>query len=186
MSRQSVARTYADTLLTLAERSDGAADDWLAMLGEVAELYRSSGQFRAFLHTPRVTEVEKARVLRETFHEQYPEPFVRFLLVLLQKRRQGLLPEIETEARDMLFERTGRLHASVTLAREPDAEFVKEVERHLSRVFEREVDAEFRVDPRLIGGMVVRAGDRVLDGSVRRRFQALRRSLLDNHTQSVG
>jgi len=185
LSRAAVARTYADTLLDLAERDTGP-QAWLEMVSEVAALYESSPPFKAFLDTPRVSEEDKVGVLREAFGERYPENFVRFLIVVLRKRRQGLLPAIDEAARDLLYERTGRLHARVTLTTEPDEAFRREIERELSRVLEREVDADFRTDPRLIGGMVVRAGDRVLDGSVRRRLQNLRRSLLETHNQSAG
>lgn len=185
MSRMAVARTYADTLLELAEKGAGPAA-WLEMLSEVVGLYESSARFAAFLDTPRVSEEDKTRVLREVFGETYPENFVRFLLVVLRKRRQQMLPEIDEAARDLLNERTGRLHATVTMMSEPDEDFRREIERELSRVLDREVDADFRADRRLVGGMVVRAGDRVLDGSVRRRLQTLRRSLLETNKQSVG
>ncbi|MFW6089298.1 MAG: ATP synthase F1 subunit delta [Gemmatimonadota bacterium] len=185
MSRTAVARTYADTLLELAEK-DAGAKEWLEMLSEVVGLYESSSRFAAFLDTPRVSEEDKEGVLREVFGAGYPENFVRFLLVVLRKRRQRMLPQIDEAARDLLNERTGRLHATVTLMSEPDEDFRREIERELSRVLDREVDADFRTDPRLVGGMVVRAGDRVLDGSVRRRLQTLRRSLLETNNQSVG
>lgn len=185
MSRAAVARTYADTLLELADRHEGASR-WMEMLAEVAGLYTSAPAFKAFLDTPRVSEDDKVRVLREAFGDRYPEMFVRFVLVVLAKRRQSMLPAIESAARDLLYERTGRLHASVTLTSEADQEFRDEIERELSRVLERDVDADFHTDPRLIGGMVVRVGDRVLDGSVRRRLQNLRRSLLETNNQSAG
>lgn len=180
MSRSAVARTYAETLLELAGK--GEEDAWLEMLGEVVGLYETSPPFKAFLHTPRVVDAEKRRVLRESFDERYPELFVRFLLIVLQKRRQGMLPEIETAGRDLLYEQTGRVHAAVTLTAEPDAEFRKEIEGKLSKVLDRTVDADFRVDSRLIGGIVVRVQDKVLDGSIRRRLQTLKRSLLDLET----
>lgn len=180
MSRSAVARTYAETFLELAGK--GEEDAWLEMLAEVVGLYETSPPFKAFLHTPRVVDAEKRRVLRQSFENRYPEMFVRFLLIVLQKRRQGMLPEIETAGRDLLYEQTGRVHASVTLTAEPDAEFRKEIEGQLSKVLDRTVDADFRVDSRLIGGMVVRVQDMVLDGSVRRRLQTLRRSLLDLET----
>lgn len=185
MSRAAVARTYADALLELAGRDSGPAA-WLEMLSEVAGLYESSPPFKAFLHTPRVSESDKIGVLRASFGDRYPENFVRFLIVVVKKRRQALLPVIDRAARDLLYARTGRIHATVTLARELDEAFRAEIQRELTRVLDREVDAEFRTDPRLIGGMVVRAGDRVLDGSVRRRLLNLRRSLLETHNQSVG
>ena len=179
MSRTAVARTYADTLLELASR-EGAEETWLEMMSEVTGLYESSPPFKAFLHTPRVSDEDKRRVLLETFRGRYPEMFIRFLLIVLDKRRQGLLPDIETACRDLLYERTGRVHASVTVATEIDPEFRTEIGDKLSAVLGREVDADFRVDPRLIGGMVVQVEDKVLDGSVRRRLQLLRRNLLEH------
>jgi F-type H+-transporting ATPase subunit delta len=185
MSRAAVARTYADTLLELADRDSGPAT-WLEMLSEVASMYETSPPFKAFLDTPRVAESDKIGVLRSVFGDRYPENFVRFLIVMVKKRRQDLLPAVDQAARELLNERTGRLHATVTLTREPDEAFRAEIERELTRVLDREVDADFRTDPRLIGGLVVRAGDQVLDGSVRRRLQNMRRSLLETHNQSVG
>jgi len=177
MSREAVARTYADTMLELAGR-DGAEATWLEMMSEVTGLYETSPPFKAFLHTPRVSDQDKRRVLLDTFRGRYPELFIRFLLVVLDKRRQGLLPDIETACRDLLYQRTGRVHASVTLATDIDTDFRAEVGSQLSAVLERDVDADFRVDPRLIGGIVVRVEDKVLDGSVRRRLQLMRRKLL--------
>lgn len=183
MSRYAVARNYADTLFELAER-DGAAEEWLAMLGEVASLYRESPAFRSFLHTPRVVGEEKKRLLREVLGTRYPEPFVRFLMVMLDKRRQGLLPLTEDAYRELLNERTGRVHANVTLPYEADAEFRAELEAALSRMLGGDVTAEFRTDEEIIGGLVVRVKDRVLDGSVRRRLHLMRRALLEEGSKS--
>jgi F-type H+-transporting ATPase subunit delta len=178
VSRYSVARNYADTLFSLAER-EGAQEEWLALLGEVASLYREGSAFRAFLHTPRVPIEEKKQLLRSVMGDRYPEPFIRFLLVAIDKRRQGLLPMMEEAYREILNERTGRVHASVTLPFEADAEFRAELEGVLSDVLQGQVAADFRTDPGIIGGLVVRVKDRVLDGSVRRRLQLMRRTLLE-------
>lgn len=178
MSRYAVARNYADTLFSLAERG-GAQEEWLVLLGEIGSLYRESPVFRAFLHTPRVSPDEKKQLLRSVLGDRYPEAFVRFLQVVIDKRRQGLLPLMEEAYREILNERTGRVHASVTLPFEADAPFRAELERALSAVLDGEVTADFRTDEQIIGGLVVRVKDRVLDGSVRRRLQLMRRALLE-------
>ena len=178
MSRLAVARNYADTLLTLADRLDGA-EEWLALLDEVAALYRDVPSFRAFLETPRVSLADKREVIRSVFDERYPESFIRFLLVLMEKRRQSLLPEIEIAARELLDERMGRVHAAVTMTVDPDPDLKDEIEAALGRVLGREVTADFRRDPRLVGGMIVRVKDRVMDGSVRRQLQLMRRALIE-------
>ena len=180
MSRYTVARNYADALYALAER-ESAQEEWLVMLGEIGSLYRESPSFRAFLHTPRVAAREKKQVLRSVLGDRYPEPFIRFLQVVIDKRRQGLIPLMEDTYREILNERTGRVHASVTLPFEPDEAFRGELEGALSRFLEGEVAADFRTDEEIIGGLVVRVKDRVLDGSVRRRLQLMRRALLDEN-----
>jgi F-type H+-transporting ATPase subunit delta len=181
VSRGAVARNYAETLYALAER-DGSERAYMEMLGEVASLYGESATFRSFLLTPRIAAAAKRRVLRESFAERYPETFIRFLLVALEKRRQGLLPEIDAEYREILYEKTGRVHASVSLPFESDEAFRAELERDLAKVLGGRVSADFRTDERLIGGLVVRVKDRVLDGSVRRKLQLMRRALLDEGT----
>jgi F-type H+-transporting ATPase subunit delta len=178
VSRYAVARNYADTLFSLAERG-GAQEEWLVLLGEIGSLYRESPVFRAFLHTPRVSPDEKKQLLRSVLGDRYPDAFVRFLQVVIDKRRQGLLPLMEEAYREILNERTGRVHASVTLPFEADAPFRAELERALSAVLDGEVTADFRTDEQIIGGLVVRVKDRVLDGSVRRRLQLMRRALLE-------
>ena len=178
MSRYAVARNYADTLFSLAER-EGAQEEWLVLLAEIGSLYRESPVFRAFLHTPRVSPDEKKQLLRSVLGDRYPDAFVRFLQVVIDKRRQGLLPLMEEAYREILNERTGRVHASVTLPFEADASFRAELEQALSAVLDGEVTADFRTDEQIIGGLVVRVKDRVLDGSVRRRLQLMRRALLE-------
>jgi F-type H+-transporting ATPase subunit delta len=113
--------------------------------------------------------------------DRYPAPFVRFLQVVIDKRRQGLIPLMEEAYREILNERTGRVHASVTLPFEADAAFRGELEGALSKMLDGEVAADFRTDEEIIGGLVVRVKDRVLDGSVRRRLQLMRRALLDEN-----
>ena len=178
MSRVAVARNYADTLLELADRTDDA-EAWLGMLDEVSALYGDVPSFRAFLETPCVPLSDKRDVIRAAFDERYPESFVRFLLVVLEKRRQSLLPEISISAREILNERTGRVHATVTMTVDPDPDLRQEIEDALGRVLGREVSADFGRDPRLVGGMIVRVEDRVLDGSLRRRLQLMRRTLIE-------
>lgn len=184
MSRIAVARNYADTLLELAERT-GEAEAWLSLIGEVAALYRDQPSFRAFLETPRISLSEKREVVRSVFGERYPELFVRFLLVLMEKRRQSLLPAIEAAAVELWNDRTGRVRASVAMTVDPDPGFRAEIESALGRLLGREVIADFKRDPRLVGGMVVRVKDRVMDGSVRRQLQLMRRALIEE-TGSAG
>ncbi len=102
---------------------------------------------------------------------------MRFLLVVLDKRRQRWLPAMDAAYRDLLDERAGRLHATIRLSFEPDEALRTEVAEALSEHFGADVVPHFLEDDRILGGIVVRVGDRVMDGSLRRRLDDLRLSL---------
>lgn len=180
MAPSLVARNYADTLLELARRHGGpaAVDEYLETIGRAADLLRREPRVREFLETPRIGAHEKKRVMRAAFGGRVPEMFLRFLLVLVENRRQALIPQIAEAYRDRVDELMGRVRVSVTLAEEPDAALQQSIATSLERRLGRTVIAQYRVDPALIGGVVVRVGDEVLDGSVRRRAQDMRRNML--------
>ena len=171
-----VAENYAETLLELGLRDD-RADAYGDLLADVADLYRKERTFRLFLQTPRIEPARKKGLLRDALGERVPETFLRFLLVVVEKRRQRALPEMERAYREQLDERRGRVRARVTLAVEPDQELQGEIADRLSEMLDREVVPRFVEDEEILGGLVVRVGDRVLDASLRRRLQELRRKL---------
>lgn len=181
MSGTAVVKNYAETLLELAVRAE-AVEEYTRWIDEIAAFHRSEPDFRRFLETPRIGLEEKKAALRRALGEEAPEDFVRFLLVVLDKRRQGLLGRIGQSFHDLLDEREGRVHATVTLAREPDEELRELIETGLERSTGRDVVPHFRTDEDVVGGVVVRVGDTVMDGSLRRRLSDLKRELLASET----
>ena len=174
-----IARNYAETLLELARRSggDAAVDDFGHALEEVARLLRREPRIRQFLATPRISAQERKRVAEAAFGDSVPGPFLRFLLVLIDKRRQTLLPEIAEEYTRLVDELRGRVRADVTVAREPDPQLRQEIVAALEKRLGKEVVATFVTDPSLVGGVLIRVGDQLYDGTLRRRIAGLRRRL---------
>jgi F-type H+-transporting ATPase subunit delta len=181
MQETTVARSYAEALLELAQ-ADDAAELYAAELRQIVQLIESEADFRFFLETPRVELRDKKRVLQEVLEGKIPQRLLRFLLVVVDKRRQRVLPEIAAEFDKLVDEHFGRLQVDVTMAEEPDAKARANIKKHLDTLFAAEVLPRFRADPRIIGGVVVRVGDRIMDGSIRHRLQGLRRSLLRPET----
>lgn len=179
MSREAVIRNYADTLLELASR-EGAVVEYGEWLGELAGLYEGERKLQLFLDTPRVTTEEKQRLIRTVLGDEAPGPLVRFLQVLVGNRRHRILPRVSEAYRELVDERKGRVRAVVTLATEPEGEFRAELERQLNRAFRKDVTVQFRTDESIVGGVVVRVGDRLLDGSLRRRLRDLKRRMMDS------
>lgn len=178
MRDATIARSYAGALFEIGERH-GQRDEFAAAMDELLRLLDGEPKLRAFLESPKVETADKKRVLRVAFEERMPPLVLNFLMVVLDKRRQRLLREIAREYLALLDERLGRLHVQVTLAREPDERDEREIATDLSRILGRKVIPHVQVNPQILGGIVVRYGDRLLDGSLRRRLVSLRRRLVE-------
>jgi F-type H+-transporting ATPase subunit delta len=175
-----ISRNYAETLLTLAQRhgGDAAVDEFGEALAGFAAMLRQEPRVRVFLESPLVSIERKKGAIRKTLDGRAPEFFIRFLLIVVEKRRAAAIAGIAREYHDMVDRLRGRVRADVALARDADPALRDEIVSSLRRSLGQEVIATFRTDPALVGGVVVRVGDQILDGSVRRRAAELRRRLI--------
>ncbi|HEU4700138.1 MAG TPA: ATP synthase F1 subunit delta [Gemmatimonadales bacterium] len=175
-SAATIARNYAEALFELGEQH-GQAELYGELLDAVAAAVEQSPEAQAVLMSPRVPKAEKNRILSQALAET-PREFVLFLQAVVKRGRQVLLREIATAYVGLLDVKFNRVRAGVTVAREPDAALRRDIEAGLSRALGKEVIANFHVDPEILGGTIVRVGERVYDGSLRRRMARLRRQLL--------
>lgn len=177
MRDSTIAKNYAETLLELARRAKDL-DGWGRMIMEVADALHADASLRLFLATPRVSAAAKNEILAKAFQDRMPRHFVRFLQTLVTNRRQALIPEIAEEYRTLLDDAEGRVHAHVTVARESSEDDKERIASELSRILGKTVIPHLTVNPEILGGVVVRVGDDIMDGSVRRRLAALRNQLV--------
>lgn len=177
MRDETVARNYAETLFDLA-RSQGEEEAYGEGIRQVAELLEEEPDFRLFMETPRIEPGAKKKVVRKVFGEALPGLLVNFLLVTIDKRRQRLLVAISRKYHELLDEHLGRVHAQVVVARELDDEGHEAVRDRLSRLFDKTVIPHVKVRPEILGGIIVRTGNTIYDGSLRRHMEDLRRRLL--------
>ncbi|PYO96524.1 MAG: ATP synthase F1 subunit delta [Gemmatimonadetes bacterium] len=144
----------------------------------VAGAVQADERIAVALESPRVSKAAKAALLERALGDLAPAEFVRFLQAVVRRGRQGLLGEIAQQYHALVDAKLNRVHAGVTLLEEPDARLEQQVVERLSRAIGKEVRAHFRADRGILGGVVVRVGDRIYDGSVRRKLVILRRKLL--------
>ncbi len=170
---ESVARNYAEALLALARKAEDAAG-WGTMLRQVANAISADTTLANFLESPRIAGDAKAAVLSKALGDRVPRLFLRFLQQLVKNRRQTLIPAIANEYDTLLDASEGIVHAKVTLARVSGDEETAMIADRLSKVVGKKVVPHVSIDPTIIGGVVVRMGDTVMDGSVRRKLSKLR------------
>jgi F-type H+-transporting ATPase subunit delta len=172
-----VARNYASALLALGRDGD-AVERFGELLDAVAGAVEVTPAVKAVLMSPRVRKDAKQQVLAKALKGLAPDVFVRFLQAVVQRGRQGMLPDISAAYGELTDQHFNRVHASVTTAREVDKKLGKQIAERLEKAVGKTVLPHFHVDPLVMGGVVVRVGDRVFDGSIRRRLETLRRKML--------
>ncbi|HEX9894552.1 MAG TPA: ATP synthase F1 subunit delta [Gemmatimonadales bacterium] len=176
MRAESIARNYAEALFMLGEKS-GRTGEYADLLDAIAGAITTSPEVAAVLLSPKVTKAVKIRLLDEAVSAS-PQEFRLFLAAVIKRGRQGLLPAMAVEYMSLLDLKLDRVRAGITVAREPDQQLRARIQRTLEERLGKEVVPRWTVDPEILGGVVVRLGDRVLDGSVKRRITRLRRHLV--------
>ncbi len=178
MRDTTIARNYAETLFELTARDDahGAA---VQAFEELVATLESEPRIRAFLETPKIPAATKKAVLYGLLKDRAPTSFVNFVRVVVDQNRQRLLRVIGSEYRTLVDAAQGRLHVEVTLARRPVESQQDEIAARLSDKLGKTVVPHVRVNPNILGGVVVRFGDRVMDGSLKRQLSTLRRRMME-------
>lgn len=170
-----IARNYAEALAELAGAA-GALEAWGELVDSTAAAF-STPTVEAVLMSPRVTREQKVRIITQAL-DGAPHRFVLFLVAMVKRGRALLLGQVADEYRALVDLRMNRVRAGVTTARPVDEAARQAIVARLTAAIEKEVIAGFTVEPSLLGGVVVRIGDRIYDGSVRKKLGTLRRKLL--------
>ncbi len=177
MRERTIARNYASALLELG-LEHGEEESYAGAFAALSETLAGDDRIQLFLATPKVEPAVKESVVREALEGRVPERFLRFVTVVMRKRRQTLLPVMGEEYRTLLDAHAGRMHAEVTLARKPDQATEQLITERLTAMLGKTVVPHFTVKPEILGGLVVRYGDRSLDGSLRRQLLSLKRDMM--------
>jgi F-type H+-transporting ATPase subunit delta len=177
MNESTIGRNYAEALLALAKKS-GDVEQWGELLNAIASAMREDKTLRTFLESPKLAASQKIEILEKALGRKVPRLFLRYVDTVIQKRRQMLIPTIAAEYQGLIDESENRLHANVTVAREPSEPEKDALARHLSRLLGKKVVPHISHNPAILGGLIVRVGDTVMDGSVRRRLSLLKQRML--------
>jgi F-type H+-transporting ATPase subunit delta len=175
-----VSRRYARALLDIGT-SEGNLDALVADMEKIAETFESSRDLRAALLNPQVAHAAKKAVLADVCAQLSVDKTARNVTLLLSDRRRiALLPEIAQLLREMNDARKGLLRAEVTTAVELSDAFYQKLLATLEKLSKKRVVLDKKHDPALIGGVVLRIGDLVLDSSLKTRLDGLKHALLPN------
>jgi ATP synthase F1 delta subunit len=172
---EEIARVYAEALFGAAHEK-GKLDEIHEQLAQVAEAIDESRELQMFLFSPYFSSTEKRDGLSRAISDAEPE-LVNFLELLAEKHRMPAIFRIRARFDELWAEENRRLEVSVTSAIELDPKVLKSVGEEIERRTDRQVDLQGVVDEDILGGLVLRVGNRVLDASVRGRLERLRKEV---------
>ncbi len=173
MRENIIAKRYARALLEIAHQS-GQLEQLREELNTFVESYQAVPELQTYWENPLVESEQKARLL-ETVLERggVSSAIVQFLDLVARRRRFPLLPLIARQFEELYDQMMGRIKAEGQSAIELDEEQRQTLEQALSRFTGKSVSLELDVDLSLVGGIAVKIGDQILDGSVKTRVGLL-------------
>lgn len=169
------ARRYAQAVFQLAV-DGGELDNWLEDLTQLADSI-SNAEFSATLSAPRISASQKEAIIRDALGDAVGPLALNLMFLLTSRNLTHILPGIADRYQEMLDAHRGIERAEVVSAVPLDDGQRQSVADMLTRMSGNEVRLSARVDPEILGGMVIRVGDRVMDGSARSRLQSMRREI---------
>src|SRR5919205_3771786 len=172
---EEIAQVYARSLFEVA-REQGKLDELREQLGQFADALADDRDLQVFFFSPYFSAEEKRDGLGRAVTGADPA-FVNFLRLLIENHRMPLIFRIR-RAYDALWEEENRLlPVSVTSAVELDEATVQQIGDRIAEQTGRKVELSAKVEPEILGGIVVRVGNSVLDASVRNRLEQLRKNV---------
>lgn len=172
---EAIARVYAEALFESAKAA-AKLDVIKEQLGQFADALSANRELQLFLFSPYFSSAEKKEGLRKAIEGAEPE-LLNFLELLCDKHRVPVLFRIRDRFDELWDEENKRLEVTVTSAVELDPELVQRIGQEIEKQTGQTVELRSVVDADILGGLVLRVGNKVLDASVRNRLDKIRKSV---------
>lgn len=174
-----VDKTYGDALFELALEK-GQTDTYFEECQSILEILKENDELLKLMTHPKISKEEKVQVIENVFKGRVNDDITGFLVLILKKDRQTMITEILEYFIDRVkdFKKIGV--AFVTTAVPLDEAMKKSVEKRLIATTDyQSFEMNYNVDKDIIGGMIIRIGDRVVDSSIRSKIESMAKELYE-------
>ena len=180
---QAAARVYAKALFDIGLQTGTVGEIYDDLQAAYNALNGLDADLRTFFNLPQFRRDEKRRIINLAFEGKVCRPVLGLLHVLVEKRRETLLDNVVEEFGRYRDQHEGRVRARVVTARKLDDDLLDALRLAIEQRTQKAVDLTETIDPEVLGGLRVNVGDRVLDGTLRRSLQDMRRSFAATQSQ---
>jgi F-type H+-transporting ATPase subunit delta len=172
---QQVGELYGRAILAAA---GGDGEEIVAQLnGIVGECLEAFPNLESVLSSPRIGQVEKEAIIDRIFRGRVNDKLLNFLKVLCRRGRIGSLRAVQSRTSELFDEKSGRIRLLVTTPVPLDDQQRQQIADAVGATLGKSVKIDERVDPKLLGGLLLRIGDQVYDGSILGKINGLRTSV---------
>jgi F-type H+-transporting ATPase subunit delta len=180
-----LATIYAEALLDVADQRGQSDEIGQELESVVREVLAQSPEVERAFASPVVRRVAKEKLIDHAFNKKVSDLLFNFLHVLNSKDRLPLLRHVGAAYRNLLDQRHKRLRVRVRSAVPLDDSHTETLKQEIAKATGLEPVISARVDPELLGGMIVQIGDQVFDSSVRTRIDSIRKQLLARSSYEI-
>jgi F-type H+-transporting ATPase subunit delta len=173
-----IASRYARALFNLASSKTELESRQLD-LEVFVEALKKNPRLRTFLSASQINREEKRKVLQAILAGKTDEKFLDFLYFILEKGRMNFLEEISREYHHRVKENLGILETNLITAVPAEPKLKERLREKLERAYKKKIEMKEKIDPQLVGGVILVLGNQVMDWSVRDRLLSLKESLLE-------
>ena len=174
MIKSQVGRRYSKAIFEIAEEKNQVKEIY-EMLNSAMVLYRTDKEFKNFILNPLIDNEQKKSVLNEIFGKDNSEN-LNILLYILDKGRINCIKYIVAEYLKIYYRKNRILDVKATFTKELTDEQKKKLIDKLSQKTGKEINLEIKIDKDILGGGIIRIGDKIIDGSIRRELDNWKKS----------
>jgi F-type H+-transporting ATPase subunit delta len=172
-----IAVTYARSLLELAQERN-LAEPIGQELATIAEILLANPNFIAFLRDPAISRDERSRVVDKVLKPQVNPLLANFFGVMGAHNRLGILDGVAQAYADLLDDLLGKIEVDVTVSQKLSTDELEQVRQKVSAALKKDAVVHQYIDESIIGGMILRVGDQLIDASVKTQLETMKRQFL--------
>lgn len=171
-----VAKTYAGALFEVA-LEEKSIDKYLEEINFIVDSCKKNPQFYQILNTPEIKNDEKKKVIDKVFGKKINKLIINFIKILIDKRRIKNLYLIAEKFESIVTDYKGIVKVTAVTAMPLDKDDIKKLKKRLALATGKEIKLDNQIDKDLIGGILIKLGDKVIDGTVKGKLEELEKKL---------
>ena len=177
MISNTISRRYANAIFKASSTFD-CLEEVSSDLNELSNEMETNREFRYFMLTPRIKKSRKKELITELFKDKFSDVTIHFLFILIDKRRQEYLRKINDYFKVLYDRYHQRMEVTAVSQLELTKEEKSKLKETLEKITGKIISIANKIDPSIIGGLVIKIENRILDNSVKGHLEILRKEMV--------